>query len=51
MEDAPVKHLRCESSVIPQDAASGENAAQCGDDRPPLCGLRQGRVPATRGQV
>lgn len=30
MEFAPVKQLRCESSVIPHDDATGENAAQCG---------------------
>jgi len=31
MEGIPVKHLPCESSVISQDDAMGENAAQCGD--------------------
>jgi hypothetical protein len=31
MEGVPTKNLRCESSVISQDDALGENAAQCGD--------------------
>jgi Zn finger protein HypA/HybF involved in hydrogenase expression len=31
MGGVPIENLRCESSVISQDDAMGENAAQCGD--------------------